>query len=58
LQDRLVKELRLRDISTVAEANAWVPSFMAVPTTRVLPSRRRVALTRIGRCAMTRIWSC
>ncbi len=29
LQDRLVKELRLRGISTLAEANAWAPSFMA-----------------------------
>jgi transposase len=29
LQDRLVKELRLRGISTVAEANAYAPVFMA-----------------------------
>jgi transposase len=29
LQDRLVKELRLRGISTVAAANAYAPSFMA-----------------------------
>ncbi|KVV51873.1 integrase [Burkholderia ubonensis] len=29
LQDRLVKELRLRGISTVADANAYAPSFMA-----------------------------
>ncbi|WP_321918067.1 MULTISPECIES: ISNCY family transposase [unclassified Paraburkholderia] len=29
LQDRLVKEMRLRGISTLAEANAWAPSFMA-----------------------------
>ncbi|WP_322091844.1 ISNCY family transposase [Paraburkholderia bannensis] len=29
LQDRLVKELRLRGISTLADANAWAPSFMA-----------------------------
>jgi hypothetical protein len=29
LQDRLVKELRLADISTIAAANAWLPGFMA-----------------------------
>jgi len=29
LQDRLVKELRLRDISTLDAANAYVPTFMA-----------------------------
>src|ERR1700727_2410223 len=29
LQDRLVKELRLRGISTVCEANAYAPAFMA-----------------------------
>lgn len=34
LQDRLVKEMRLRDISTVDEANAWVPSFMAAYNAR------------------------
>ncbi|OJX10132.1 MAG: hypothetical protein BGO77_03190 [Caedibacter sp. 37-49] len=28
LQDRLVKELRLRSISTIAEANAYMPEFM------------------------------
>jgi transposase len=30
LQDRLVKELRLRGISTVADANAYAPSFIAM----------------------------
>ncbi len=34
LQDRLVKELRLRGISTLAEANAWAPSFMAAYNAR------------------------
>ena len=29
LQDRLVKELRLRGISTREAANAWAPSFIA-----------------------------
>jgi hypothetical protein len=28
LQDRLVKELRLADISTVEAANAWLPGFV------------------------------
>jgi transposase len=34
LQDRLVKELRLRGISTVAEANAYAPAFMAAYNAR------------------------
>ncbi|OUL74541.1 ISNCY family transposase [Paraburkholderia hospita] len=34
LQDRLVKELRLRGISTVAEANAYAPVFMAAYNAR------------------------
>ncbi len=34
LQDRLVKELRLRGISTLAEANTWAPSFMAAYNAR------------------------
>lgn len=29
LQDRLVKELRLRNISTIAQANAYAPEFIA-----------------------------
>ena len=29
LQDRLIKELRLENISGIEEANAWVPVFMA-----------------------------
>lgn len=32
LQDRLVKELRLRDIDTIEAANAYVPSFIAAQT--------------------------
>ncbi|MBA5764690.1 ISNCY family transposase [Vibrio sp. 404] len=28
LQDRLVKEMRLRGISTIEEANAWLPDFI------------------------------
>jgi len=34
LQDRLVKELRLRGINTVADANAYAPSFMAAYNAR------------------------
>ncbi|RQS44321.1 ISNCY family transposase [Burkholderia sp. Bp8986] len=34
LQDRLVKEMRLRGINTVAEANAYAPSFMAAYNAR------------------------
>ncbi|MBN3788949.1 ISNCY family transposase [Burkholderia sp. Ac-20353] len=34
LQDRLVKELRLRGISTVADANAYAPSFIAAYNAR------------------------
>lgn len=34
LQDRLVKELRLRGISTVADANAYAPAFIAAYNAR------------------------
>src|SRR5690348_17407428 len=34
LQDRLVKELRLRGIDTVEAANAYAPSFMAAYNAR------------------------
>ncbi|WP_253594956.1 ISNCY family transposase [Burkholderia multivorans] len=34
LQDRLVKEMRLRGISTVADANAYAPSFIAMYNAR------------------------
>ena len=34
LQDRLVKEMRLRGISTVAEANAYAPAFAAAYNAR------------------------
>ena len=34
LQDRLVKELRLRGISTIVEANTYAPSFMAAYNAR------------------------
>ncbi len=34
LQDRLVKELRLRGISTIEEANAFVPEFIEAHNTR------------------------
>jgi hypothetical protein len=34
LQDRLVKELRLRGISTIAAANAYAPAFMATYNAR------------------------
>ncbi|MBN3787473.1 ISNCY family transposase [Burkholderia sp. Ac-20353] len=38
LQDRLVKELRLRGINTVADANAYAPSFMAAYNARFAKS--------------------
>ena len=34
LQDRLVKELRLAEISTVAAANAWLPGFVITHNAR------------------------
>src|SRR3984893_7979756 len=41
LQDRLVKELRLRSISTVEAANAYAPSFMATYNARFAKPPRR-----------------
>ena len=35
LQDRLVKELRLAGISTIAAANAWLPGFIAEHNARL-----------------------
>jgi transposase len=40
LQDRLVKELRLRGISTPAAANAWAPAFMAAYNARFAKAPR------------------
>jgi hypothetical protein len=40
LQDRLVKELRLRGISTMAEANAYAPAFMAAYNARFVKPPR------------------
>ncbi len=40
LQDRLVKELRLRGISTVADANAYAPAFMRAYNTRFAKAPR------------------
>jgi hypothetical protein len=34
LQDRLVKELRLAGVSTIAAANAWLPEFITAHNTR------------------------
>jgi hypothetical protein len=45
LQDRLVKELRLRSISTVAQANAYAPSFIAAAFRACAPAEQR---TRFG----------
>ena len=55
LQDRLVKELRLRDISTIAELQTPLPAFSWRPITRASPSRQEARTTPTGRCAMTRI---
>ncbi|WP_322093918.1 ISNCY family transposase [Paraburkholderia bannensis] len=41
LQDRLVKELRLRDINSVNEANAYAPSFMAAYNARFAKPPKR-----------------
>jgi hypothetical protein len=49
LQDRLVKELRLAGISTVAAANAWFPGSSPT-TTAVLPETRRMPRTCIAHC--------
>jgi len=43
LQDRLVKELRLANIATVAAANAWLPEFIADYNQRFGCPRARTA---------------
>ena len=49
LQDRLVKELRLAGISTLAAANAWLPDFIAGSQRTIWPSRRAMPRTCIVR---------
>ena len=53
LQDRLVKELRLRGISTVEAANAYAPHFIAAYNARFAKPRSATS-TRTGRCGATR----
>jgi hypothetical protein len=50
LQDRLVKELRLAGVRTLAEGNARYRRSWPI-TMRALPSRRQIRRTCIGRCA-------
>ena len=48
LQDRLVKELRLVGISTIAAANAWLPGFIAGHNARFAkPARNAKDLHRL-----------
>ena len=42
LQDRLVKEMRLRKINTIAEGNAFVPEYMQMHNTRFAVAPRSV----------------
>lgn len=56
LQDRLVKELRLRGLSTRAAANAFAPHFIA-DFNRRFGNAPGAIWTPIGRCAPTKIWS-
>jgi hypothetical protein len=53
LQDRLVKELRLRGIDTREAANAYAPAFIA-DSMRALPRCRAASSMRTGRCTATR----
>jgi len=48
--DRLVKELRLAGVRTLAEGNALLPAFRADYNAR-LANRRRIRRTNIGHCA-------
>jgi hypothetical protein len=53
LQDRLVKELRLRSISTVAQANAYAPSFIAAAFRACAAAEQR---TRFGEMFLSCSW--
>jgi len=55
LQDRLVKELRLRGISSQKAANAYAPRFVA-DSTSASRSRPRATSMRIARFATMRTW--
>ena len=55
LQDRLVKEMRLRGICGMEAGNAYLPAFMADynATTGVSAWHRATRRTRTGRCCTT-----
>jgi hypothetical protein len=55
LQDRMVKELRLAGVSSMAAANAWLGS--SLPTTRVSAATRPMPRTCIGRWHEPMIWT-
>ena len=57
LQDRLVKELRLRGTSTTDAANAYAPAFIASYNAHFAPPPRRARSTRTGHCVTMRIWT-
>jgi hypothetical protein len=56
LQERLVKELRLHGISTLAAANAYAPDFIASYNARFAKPPRST-LMHTGRCGTMRIWT-
>ena len=54
LQDRLVKEMRLRGIGGVETSNAYLPTFMTDYKPAPSGCRRATSWTRTGRCCATR----
>jgi hypothetical protein len=53
LQDRMVKELRLAEVSSVAAANAWLSGFIPTCNTRFgrdPANAKRLPLRRQGTC--------
>ena len=55
LQDRLVKEMRVAGIATLAEANRFLPAWLT-STTDALPSSQRTVPTCIGPCQPGSRW--
>src|SRR5438270_9713945 len=56
LQDRMVKELRLAGVSSIASANVWLPGS-SPPTTRASAVTRRTPRICIGRWHQLIIWT-
>ena len=50
MQDRLVKELRLAGIATIAAANVWLPGFVEAHNKRFVRARECQGIPSLDNC--------